>query len=53
MRTHTAVARLIFILEAPFSDPNSKLAYILACKVCLFYEGTLSVPTQGVPQIPT
>jgi hypothetical protein len=23
------------------------------CKVCLFYEGTLSVPTQGVPQVPT
>jgi hypothetical protein len=21
--------------------------------VCLFYEGTLSVPTQGVPQVPT
>jgi hypothetical protein len=21
-------------------------------KVCLFYEGTLSVPTQGVPQVP-
>jgi hypothetical protein len=23
------------------------------CKVCLFYEGTLSVPMLGVPQVPT
>jgi hypothetical protein len=26
---------------------------IVGIKVCLFYEGTLSVLTQGVPQVPT
>jgi hypothetical protein len=32
---------------------NSETASEYNNKVCLFYEGTLSVPTQGVPQVPT
>jgi hypothetical protein len=32
---------------------SMKIAVFNIYKVCLFYEGTLSVSTQGVPQVPT
>jgi hypothetical protein len=45
------------IKESHFEDLDIDgrviLKYISRNKVCLFYEGTLSVPTQGVPQVPT
>jgi hypothetical protein len=40
----------IFVLTAVTTSNPTQNFYL---KVCIFYEGTLSMPTQGLPRVPT
>jgi hypothetical protein len=56
LRTPKEMKCTVNFLHEYMTDRKTEARFQLSSviyKVCIFYEGTLSVPTQGVPQAPT